>query len=110
ERQFEKLLLFNFKENFKEGDINKGKNLLAFESAKRSVLNFLRLEKQLISEGDQVSILFLEERFERMIEDSRLPYPVKIAGLVDRVEMRNGNIRIIDYKTGRVEKLNVELA
>ncbi len=110
EGQFEKLLLFNFKENFKEGDINKGKNLLAFESAKRSILNFLRLEKQLISDGDQVSILFLEEKFERTIEDSRLPYPVKIAGLVDRIELRNGNIRIIDYKTGRIEKSNVELA
>jgi hypothetical protein len=31
-----------------------------------------------------------------------LPFPIKIAGKVDRIEERNGAIRIIDYKTGKV--------
>ena len=31
-----------------------------------------------------------------------MPYPVKIAGKVDRIEERNGSIRIIDYKSGKV--------
>jgi hypothetical protein len=38
-----------------------------------------------------------------------LPFPIKIAGTVDRIEERNGIIRIIDYKTGKVEKPNVTL-
>lgn len=110
EIQYESVLSLHFKENFKEGDISKGKNLLAFESAKRSISNFLKMEKQFISEGDTVKVLFLEEKFERIIEDDRLPFPVKIAGLVDRIEKRNGIIRIIDYKTGRVDKSNLELS
>jgi hypothetical protein len=38
-----------------------------------------------------------------------LPFPVLIKGNVDRIELRNGRIRIIDYKTGKVEKANVIL-
>lgn len=109
ERSFEEILLDNFKEVFKEGSIQKGKNLLAFESAKRSISNFLRLEKQLIADGDAVRILYLEKRFEQELMDSRLPFPVKIAGIIDRIEERNGNIRIVDYKTGKVEKGNLTL-
>lgn len=38
-----------------------------------------------------------------------MPFPVLIKGNVDRIELRNGKIRIIDYKTGKVEKTNVIL-
>ncbi|HNP32669.1 MAG TPA: PD-(D/E)XK nuclease family protein, partial [Flavobacterium sp.] len=56
-----------------------------------------------------VQIIALEETFERTLEDPRLPFPVKIGGNVDRIELRNGRIRIIDYKTGKVDKGNVIL-
>ena len=56
----------------------------------------------------------LEEKLERILEHPNLPFPVKIAGNVDRIEFRSkkgekGKIRIIDYKTGKVEKPNVTL-
>lgn len=98
-----------FREVYKEGDIKKGKNLLAFEVAKRNVFNFLSEEKKLIENGETVKVLALETSLERILEDSRLPFPVKIAGNVDRIEQRNGRIRIIDYKTGKVELKNVQL-
>jgi hypothetical protein len=34
---------------------------------------------------------------------------VLISGTIDRVEERNGKLRITDYKTGKVEKTNVML-
>lgn len=110
EKQFESVLREKFKEQFREGDISKGKNLLALESAKRSVANFLRMEKEKISEGDEVVILSLEQKFERFIEDKRLPFSVKISGFIDRIENRNGTIRIIDYKTGKVENSDLVLS
>lgn len=94
---------------YKEGEIKKGRNLLAFEVAKRNVHNLLKQERRLIEEGDAVKVLALEETFERWLEDSRLPYAVKISGNIDRIEQRNGKIRIVDYKTGKVEKNNLVL-
>jgi ATP-dependent helicase/DNAse subunit B len=94
---------------YKEGEIKKGKNLLAFEVAKRNVHNFLKQEKGQLQAGDAVKILSLEQKFDRWLEDARLPHPVLISGNIDRIEERNGKIRIVDYKTGKVEKNNLVL-
>jgi hypothetical protein len=102
-------VLHQFKDVYKEGEIKKGRNLLAFEVAKRNVFNFLKMEKEALEDGDQVQIIALEQTYERILEDHRLPVPVLIKGNVDRIELRNGKIRIIDYKTGKVEQKNVTL-
>jgi PD-(D/E)XK nuclease superfamily len=98
-----------FKLIYKEGEVKKGKNLLAFEVAKRNILNFLTFEKKLIHDGDTVKIISLETSLSRTLKDGRLPYEIKIAGNVDRIEIRNNKIRIIDYKTGKVDKNSVLL-
>ncbi|GEC78442.1 PD-(D/E)XK nuclease family protein [Flavobacterium aquatile] len=102
-------VLKQFKLVYKEGEIKKGRNLLAFEVAKRNVLNFLKLELEAIQNGDEIQIIALEKPLGRILEHPSLPFPVKIAGNVDRIENRNGRIRIIDYKTGNVTKPSVTL-
>lgn len=102
-------VLLQFKKEYKEGDIKKGRNLLAYEVAKRNVLNFLKTELEAIQMGDKIQIIALESKLERVLEHPNLPFPVRIAGNVDRIENRNGRIRIIDYKTGKVEKGSVTL-
>jgi hypothetical protein len=92
-----------FKEIYKEGEIKKGKNLLAFEVAKQNVEQFLKMEKKDVETGVAIKILFLEHTLEGKITDKSLPYEIKIAGNVDRIELRDNKIRIIDYKTGKVE-------
>ena len=51
----------------------------------------------------------LEQNFIVEIIDDRLPFPVKIKGNVDRIELRNGTLRIIDYKTGKVEQTSLSI-
>lgn len=102
-------VLKQFKLVYKEGEIKKGRNLLAFEVAKRNVSNFLKMELESIKDGDAIEIIALEKTFEREFSHPSLPFPVLIKGNVDRIELRNGKIRIIDYKTGKVEKTNIIL-
>jgi len=102
-QNIEAITLEKFKEVYKEGDIKKGKNLIAFEVAKRNIYNFLIQEKQTIESGDELFILSLEKPHETIFDHPNLPFSVKISGKVDRIELRNNTIRIIDYKTGKVE-------
>ena len=102
-------VLKQFKLVYKEGEIKKGRNLLAFEVAKRNVSNFLKMELESIRNGDAIQIIALEQTYARELVHQNLPFPVLIKGNVDRIELRNGKIRIIDYKTGKVEKTNVVL-
>ena len=102
-------VLRQFKLVYKEGEIKKGRNLLAFEVAKRNVSNFLKMELESIQNGDAIQIIALEQTYARELVHPNLPFPILIKGNVDRIELRNGKIRIIDYKTGKVEKTNVIL-
>lgn len=107
-------VLNQFKLIYKEGEIKKGRNLLAFEVAKRNVSNFLKVELESIKNGDAIKIIALEQTYERTLNHPDLPFPVVIKGNVDRIEERTvkgeaSKIRIIDYKTGKVEKTNVTL-
>lgn len=108
-KQIDAEVLKQFKAVYKEGEIKKGRNLLAFEVAKRNVSNFLKVELESIKAGDAIKIIALEQTFERSLTHPGLPFPVLIKGNVDRIEERNGTIRIIDYKTGKVEKASVTL-
>ena len=108
-KQIDAEVLKQFKLVYKEGEIKKGRNLLAFEVAKRNVSNFLKVELESVKNGDAIKIIALEHTYERTLSHPNLPFPVLIKGNVDRIEEHNGTIRIIDYKTGKVDKANVIL-
>ena len=91
----------HFQKKFKEGNINKGKNLIIVEICKRYVHNFLNKEIKDIEEGNIINIIGIEEKFEYSINLSDKMKDIKIKGKIDRIDNINGVTRIIDYKTGR---------
>ena len=82
--------------------ISTGKNYLSFEIAKQFVLNFLNFEISELKKNKKIKIIALEEELELDVPIEGLPYAVKIKGKLDRIDMMDGVIRIIDYKTGTV--------
>lgn len=107
--KIEESVKFHFKNEYKEGDITKGKNLIIFEIAKRYVSNFLKLEIEELKSGNKIKIIAIEANNDVLIDMPELGFPVKLTGKVDRVDEYNGTTRIIDYKTGRVEQNKVEI-
>ncbi len=108
-RQIDEEVTKQFHTSFKAGAFDKGKNLLIFEVAKRYVSNFIDYELSEIKNGNQIRIVQIETNLEVAIPISELNFPVKIRGKVDRVDEYNGQLRIIDYKTGKVEQSHLEI-
>ncbi|MGA1225791.1 MAG: PD-(D/E)XK nuclease family protein [Tamlana sp.] len=100
---------YYFKNEYKEGDITKGKNLIIYEIAKRYVSNFLDLEISDLKAGNIIKIIAIEASNDVLIDISELDFPVRLRGKVDRVDEYNGITRIIDYKTGSVQQNQVEI-
>ena len=94
-----------FIKSFKGGDFSTGKNLLIFEVAKKYVSNFIDFEIKEVNAGNKIIIKALEAK--DLFIDLEVPglnFPVRVGGKVDRIDHYNGDLRIIDYKTGKVEQ------
>ncbi len=98
-----------FKKTFKGGTFSKGKNLIIFEVAKRYISNFIDREISDVEAGNSIKVIKIETNLTLEISISELNFPVKIHGKVDRVDEYNGQLRIIDYKTGMVNQGDVEI-
>ena len=105
----EKTVVQHFKTIYKQGTLNKGKNLIILEVAKRYIFNFLNNEKQLLNKGHTIKILEIETNLTSTLSIQKLDFPIHLTGKVDRIDEFDGIIRIIDYKTGKVERNNVEI-
>jgi RecB family exonuclease len=109
-RQIEETLKNTFKEKLKTGDMDTGRNLIAFEVMKRFLSNFFDKEKQ----REKFRILMLEETIKNILFSFSLngqKYSIRLEGTVDRVDGTDDNVYcIIDYKTGKVDSLRLKSA
>ena len=104
------LVVKHFKIQFKNGDLSTGKNRLIFEVANRFVTNFLSQEKELLKDKkNQLKIIATEENLSAEIVVEGIDFPIKIHGNVDRVDELNGEVRIIDYKSGMVQAAELKV-
>ncbi|SDB60887.1 PD-(D/E)XK nuclease superfamily protein [Flavobacteriaceae bacterium MAR_2010_188] len=98
-----------FNDEYKKGDITKGKNLIIFEICKRYVFNFIKKEIEEVKAGDSIIVLELEKKLSAEFRIPGLDFPIKMKGTVDRIDTCNGITRIIDFKTGKVAQGEVEM-
>ena len=99
-----------FERSYSKIPLSKGKNLLIFEVAKRYVINFLNMEIKELETGKQIIIKQVETDLNMELQIPELNFPVKIRGKVDRVDLYDGTLRIIDYKTGKVLQNQLQIS
>ena len=104
------LLLKYFKKHYVKGNIQTGKNRLIFEVSKNHIIRFLNQELRLIKGKKDLRILATEKELTSEIKIEGVNFPVKLKGIVDRIDELNGVVRIIDYKTGKVEAKQLKIS
>jgi len=98
-----------FEKTYSKAPLSLGKNLLIFEVAKRYVINFLNMEIKELEAGKNIIIKEVESNLTSALSIPELAFPVYIRGKVDRVDLLDGVLRIIDYKTGKVMQNQLEI-
>lgn len=98
----------HFQKTYLDGDISRGKNLLAFHVVVRYIENFIDME---IAETQKhkIKIIALEQKLNTVLEVPEIDHPIHLKGKLDRIDSKDGITRIIDYKTGKVALKDVEI-
>lgn len=98
--------------NAEKETFEKGRNLLSFEMASYQIDRFLRTEKKMLEENPDKELYIeslenkIEVEFE--IEWDNKKYPLKLLGLIDRIDNWGNRRRIVDYKTGNCKEEDVK--
>ncbi len=99
----------NFVEAISEQGMKEGKNYLSLQIAQKLTNDFLDLEIRLLNKAhannQQIKIISKEEELNHKIIIDDITF--KLIGKADRVDFEGDNLRVIDYKTGKVEDKEV---
>ncbi len=98
----------NFKKTYLDGDITTGKNYLSYHVIIKYIQDFIDLEIREL-QNHTIKIIGLEENMKMELTIPGINSTVLLKGKLDRIDEFDGALRIIDYKTGKVERRNVEL-
>ncbi|MBT7018798.1 MAG: UvrD-helicase domain-containing protein [Cryomorphaceae bacterium] len=80
-----------------------GKNIIFIEVLKEYINNTLDYEKnQLKNQNAKIKIISLEKKISTNIKVKNKD--IKLNGIIDRIDLFNGGLRVIDYKSGLVKQ------
>ena len=106
--QIQPLVKTHFAKSYLDGDISHGKNLIAYNVILRYLENYIDMEI-VEAQNHKIKILGIEEKLNVTLNFPELDFPVVLKGKLDRIDEKDGVLRIIDYKTGKVESKHVEI-
>ena len=92
-----------------------GENKLEYLVMRQKLQNFLKWElsevKKLEKQGKFITIVSLEQKYKAVIPGVQTPdgSPVTLSGFIDRIDRVGNELRIIDYKSGKVEQAELKL-
>ncbi len=92
----------HFTLSYNGSDITKGKNLIAFNVIIRYVENYIANEIEEVK-NHEIKIIGLESPMNIELIIDGIDFAVKLKGKLDRIDTKDGMLRIIDFKSGNVE-------
>ncbi len=108
EKQIPNELDIAYKKCYLSQSIPLGKNKIIYEVSLHYVKKMIASDKQLVHSGNELIIQSVEQELATTIEVPEVG-SVRLHGKVDRVDQLNGDLRIIDYKSGSVDQRNVAI-
>ncbi|MBN2745101.1 MAG: PD-(D/E)XK nuclease family protein [Bacteroidales bacterium] len=90
-------------ETYKKGDIEHGYNLILRKLDEKMILNFLQKDTQFSLHTSEVKCEEDLEFFLPIFIEGK-EYKIKFRGQADRIDLHQNIRRIIDYKTGKMDK------
>ncbi len=106
-KNLEQFVTKQFQNNYSLHSINTGKNLLTFEIAIQFLTNFLNYEISELEKGKKIKIVDIEKPVSMEHKIKGIDTPIVLTGHIDRIDEVDGVLRIVDYKTGKVEQRNL---
>ena len=103
-KEIPKLVDYKFLQNFNGQQNIGGKNGLLKKVIEKLTMQFISNE---IKAKQKIKLVGLEQKLTATIKVKSLS--IKLKGIIDRVEIRNGVHHIIDYKTGKVDLKDLTL-
>lgn len=92
-----------FLEKIAAEDLDQGKNLLIYRGAEQMVANYLKTERRMLETGRHELIILETEHFiGTRLQAGDAGQIIYLGGFADRIDELDGEVRIIDYKTGVV--------
>jgi hypothetical protein len=85
-----------------------GKNKIIYEVSRHYVNKMVEADLDIVNEGHELIIHETEKELTGKLTIPKLGV-INFIGNVDRIDSLNGQLRIIDYKTGRTEPKNLSL-
>ncbi|MCP4157827.1 MAG: PD-(D/E)XK nuclease family protein, partial [bacterium] len=91
----------------KTNNIETGRNRIVYDVMKRLLEGFF--EKEGYNSGFKITMLEREiKRVYIKVSMGEVERKVSLGGTIDRLDIKDGTFRVIDYKTGKVNSLNME--
>ena len=94
-------------EQFSHGRSHQGRNHFLETVAKKQVEAFLKSEIRRLQRGESIDIIGLEQPLQHRLATAN--GEVVIHGIADRIDRSGGLVRIIDYKSGKVDEKDLHV-
>ena len=98
-KRLDEVLKNRFYEEYGRNDL-RGKNIVAHDVLKMAINQLIDMDIKKINSGIVIKIVSIEDKISADFITHKSKIKYKLRGFIDRVQTENGELKIIDYKTG----------